>query len=331
MIRYGEDRMIPELKKLWKTCFADEDAYINDFFAALYKGQDVLLAEENGVLMGASFFLPGKLLESTGPDSWQEIRYVYALAVYPQFRGKGIAGRLLSHAHQTYKSPLIAEPANEGLIGGFYKPLGFEEAFYLEKEPAWMPYSYGVQAAEIRAADSPAGRAGETAYAEETGRAGTTVNAEEVCRADAASYAKIRDAYFAKPGYVKWPIEHIAFALQEHRANGGEALIYKSGQKEDLLLYYTEDERAVVTETTLPAAQAAELLSRFISKEHMPQTAVVWKPFSGTAISEKNKDLYRLTGMIYETNISEEDRGCGLTGRFCGTKPLRGYLNLSLD
>ena len=320
MIRYGFDRMIPELKKLWKTCFADEDAYINDFFAALYKGQDVLLAEENGVLMGASFFLPGKLLEGTGPDRWQEIRYVYALAVYPQFRGKGVAGRLLSHAHQTYQAPLIAEPANEGLIGGFYKPLGFEEDFYLEKEPAQIPRSYGVQAAEIRAADSPAGSAG------------TTASAQEVCSADAVSYAKIRDAYFAKPGYIKWPVEHIAFALQEHRANGGEALIYKSGRKEDLLLYYTEGERAVVTETTLPAAQAAELLSRFISKEHMPQTAVVWKPFSGTAISEKDKDLYRLTGMIYGTAISEEDRGlCGLTGRICGTKPLRGYLNLSLD
>jgi len=35
-IRYGSLLKIPQLKKLWKECFADEDAYISDFFDAMY-------------------------------------------------------------------------------------------------------------------------------------------------------------------------------------------------------------------------------------------------------------------------------------------------------
>ena len=61
MIRSGNNRSVPELKKLWKECFADEDAYIDAFFEAMYEDQSVLLEEENGVLLGASFFLPGKI------------------------------------------------------------------------------------------------------------------------------------------------------------------------------------------------------------------------------------------------------------------------------
>lgn len=32
MIRFGENGDIPQLKHLWKECFADEDAYIDAFF-----------------------------------------------------------------------------------------------------------------------------------------------------------------------------------------------------------------------------------------------------------------------------------------------------------
>jgi len=135
MIQYGDQTKIPQLKKLWKVCFADEDAYIDDFFTAMYQNEHVLLEEENGVLMGASFFLPGEiwLEQPETAGSWQPVRYVYALAVYPQYRGKGIAARLLQTARRLYDAPLIAEPAEEGLIQGFYEPHGFVKNFYLKK------------------------------------------------------------------------------------------------------------------------------------------------------------------------------------------------------
>ncbi|KAI4452885.1 hypothetical protein C823_007470 [Eubacterium plexicaudatum ASF492] len=66
-------------------------------------------------------------------DAWQPVRYVYALAVLPQFRGRGVGAGLLRRAHELYHAPLIAEPAEAGLIGGFYEPLGFTSDFYIKK------------------------------------------------------------------------------------------------------------------------------------------------------------------------------------------------------
>ena len=153
MIRFGKITDLPELKALWKECFADEDAYIDAFFDAMYEDAHVLLEEENGVLAGASFFLPGKIaLEDAASKGlrWQEIRYVYALAVYPQYRGRGIAAALLHRAYEAYGAPLIAEPAEEGLIGGFYEPLGFSCNFYLDKtELTLQTEKYDLQAAEL--------------------------------------------------------------------------------------------------------------------------------------------------------------------------------------
>lgn len=82
MIRFGKITDLPELKALWKECFADEDAYIDAFFDAMYEDAHVLLEEENGVLAGASFFLPGKIaLEDAASKGlrWQEIRYADAI------------------------------------------------------------------------------------------------------------------------------------------------------------------------------------------------------------------------------------------------------------
>lgn len=342
MIRYGDTKSIPELKRLWNVCFDDEDLYINDFFAALYEDQNVLLAEEKGVLMGASFFLPGKIFVEEGEGYWQEIRYVYALAVDPKFRRRGIAGELLHRAYELYQTPLIAEPANEGLVGGFYEPLGFAKVFYLEREQIDMP-DYGVQAAEISAAESRAagcleqtdGAAGTDWYSriyqlrsqdlEQTdGATGTDWHVDKmhqsesqqeeqirVCNVGAEDYIRIRDSFFLKNGYIRWPMRHIAFAMQEHCKNGGEALICTQGTRDDILLYFVEDERVIVTETTLGAEKAVEVL-----RERIPcagQTVYIWRQCHGQNPEKGLDNTSRLMGVVY------------------GSVPKGGYLNLSLD
>lgn len=301
MIRFGDTKNIPELKKLWKTCFADDDAYIDAFFDALYEDHDVLLQEENGVLMGASFFLPGEICLrpqaahatcSGIPEEWKEIRYVYALAVYPQYRGQGIARELLQRAHELYDAPLIAEPAEEGLVGGFYEPLGFTKSFYLEKKCVEMP-RYELQVAEILP---------EQGIRRET--AERSVQAEEYCR--------IRDAYFQKHGYVRWPVKHIAFAIQEHCSSGGGAYVFRKDGREDLLLYYRDEQDVIVTETTLKEKEITDL---FLPRISGPCGRLILK---GAA-----KQSDRIVG-------AAEQSYC-LTGMSYGLSSVNGYLNLSLD
>lgn len=239
MIQYGDQTKIPQLKKLWKVCFADEDAYIDDFFTAMYQNEHVLLEEENGVLMGASFFLPGEiwLEQPETAGSWQPVRYVYALAVYPQYRGKGIAARLLQTARRLYDAPLIAEPAEEGLIQGFYEPHGFVKNFYLKKHAVEIPH-YDVKAAQTDSWQW------------------TPVNA--------AQYRRIRDAHFQKHGYISWPQRHIAFAIQQHSNNGGGALLLTASDRKELMLYLIEtqgqEKKLIITETTLSESEARHIL-----------------------------------------------------------------------
>lgn len=303
MIRPADRQSVPELKRLWKECFADEDAYIDAFYEAVYEDQDVLLEEEGGMLMGASFFLPGKIWAEQKGGSWQQtdgrwkdIRYVYALAVFPQYRGRGIAGRLLRSAYETYGAPLIAEPAEEGLVSGFYEPLGFAKSFYLEKNQIVLPAAdkkppYDLRAAQLQTELSVAG------------------SSCTVVPAEAEDYCRIRDAAFLKRGYVRWPKRHIAFAIQEHRGSGGGAFVIKGNGREDILLYFIDGQTAVVTETSLSDQAAQAVLTQLAGQ---CEGAVMIRKVKTRGMQEYTQSLF-LVGMSY------------------GLEPAEGYLNLTLD
>ncbi len=290
-IRYGSLLKITQLKKLWKECFADEDAYISDFFDAMYANEQVLVAEENGVLMGASFFLPGNIwLEQPGTGGkWQPVRYVYALAVWPQFRGRGVAAGLLRRAYELYHAPLIAEPADEGLIGGFYEPLGFTSDFYLKKDILTIP-QYDIKAAQTE----------EWKW--------TPAKAEQYC--------SIRDARFQKHGYVSWPQQHVAFAISQHSNSGGGAYVLHTSGREEVILYFIENQDVIVTETTLSVNEWRQVLVPRITAQYhrlMVSCAVADSTNRQIVSTAAADSVNRLVGMSY------------------GLPPMNGYLNLSLD
>ncbi len=237
MIRISKETDIPALKKLWKDCFGDEERYIDDFFAAMYREADVL-AEEGETLRGASFFLPGKIYQN---GAWRDIRYVYALATDARYRGRGIAGGLLRYAKGHYGAPLIAEPADAGLADGFYAPLSFVKSFYLSEYCVDVP-QYSLRAAQI---------------------------AQKILPADAEAYCRIRNERLLCEGYVAWPSAHVAFAVAEHEKNGGGALRISDGDgmREDALLYYLDQKTAVVTETTLSAEETVDVLFPYLPQE----------------------------------------------------------------
>lgn len=343
MICYGDRAYVPQLKRLWKECFDDEDTYINSFFDALYLREHVLMKEENGMLMGASFFLPGKIyLEYPGTEGyWQDIRYVYALAVWPQYRGRGIAGELLKNAHRIYQAPLIAEPAEEGLVGGFYEPLGFSKEFYLKKQLTGLP-QYDLRAAQISSGREVfQGTRRPSALQEDQTvqqlfvlREDQTVqrlsalqedqtavqqpSVRQVYPADAEAYCRIRDRLFRKHGYVSWPQKHVAFAIAQHRENGGDALVVSGNGREDILLYYVEDGQAVVTETTLEEGEAAEVLRLSLQEP------------CGTVVLKREAVWTEGAGMKVQEVLCRD--GWQLTGVSFGMPPgVRGYLNITLD
>ncbi len=341
MVRFGNFKSIPDLKRLWKVCFGDDDAYIDDFFSALYKDENVLCFEEDGALMGASHFLPGEIYSN---GNWIKIRYVYALAVYPEYRGRGIAGKLLSRAFAAYQAPLIAEPANEGLIQGFYEPHGFLRGFYLDYDKIELPH-YGVRAAQL--ADSSGMRVlpeSGTLLADSGMRvlpeSGMLLADSEtqITAISVDDYLRIRDTHFQKQGYVRWPRPHVLFALREHCSNGGAALLLKrAGGREDLLLYAVDGMQVVVTETTLPSAQVEDFFLQIFTGGGLGLRGA-W-PAACQDISRSLPGECEFLLVKSPAGQTQPHRGAApghfrfshLTGMAYGMEPVGGYLNLTLD
>ena len=309
MIRYGSRKDIPGLKQLWKESFGDEDAYIDSFFEMLYQDSSVLLEEKDGMLLGASFFLPGRIFTKQG---WQTIRYVYALAVYPEYRGQKIASRLLDEAADRYKTPLITEPADQGLADRFYAPYGFKHCFFLDY---------------TRISDTDHTAGGTLSGSGKMALAAQSLDNEnissrkvewKISSIDAEEYFKLREKYFCKNGFVEWPLEHIKFALCEHRKQGGDAILVQGDGREGLVLYTAADGKVVVTETTFSSEEAATYLPGLLS-------------MIGEVDASKARFLDTCGQIVVKSRNREASQCKQMIGMAYGIAPDDGYLNLTLD
>ena len=109
------------LKGLWKTVFGDTDFFIDSFFDVAFSPDRCRCIEENGKIVSALYWLDCQ---------WecQKIAYIYAVATDPQYRGKGLASRLMEDTHAQLKelgyAGAVLKPA-KGLFP-FYERLGYQ-------------------------------------------------------------------------------------------------------------------------------------------------------------------------------------------------------------
>ena len=321
-IRFGGKTDVPGLKRLWKESFGDEDVYIDRFFERLYRQDNVLLEEKDGMLLGASFFLPGRILTKQG---WQEIRYVYALAVYPKYRGQKIATKLLDEAVKRYRTPLLTEPADEGLAERFCEPYGFKRCFYLDR--------ISISGGESEKGGEPFWNS----FAE--------VGKWSVHSVEAAQYAALRQKFFQKQGFVEWPLSHIEFALSEHRRQAGEAVLAreKATGREEMLLYAVDDGGVIITETSLSDVEAAEKLPGILyaiaesdSEKRVAlecRKAVIKCKSMDMRGQERLKSgaLDEYSQRIFMEKGLKVTRSKQMIGMAYGIEPACGYMNLTLD
>ena len=130
MIRSGDDKYIPQLKKLWIHCFpADTESFIDFYFRKIYRNEETLIWLE-GEKPVASFQMIPYPLKNNG-----QIRlagYISGAMTHPDFRAKGIMSRLLNHSFDVMRekgydfSFLI--PQKEWLFD-YYERFGYQKAF----------------------------------------------------------------------------------------------------------------------------------------------------------------------------------------------------------
>ena len=73
--REGDEK---SLKALWHEVFGDTDVYIDTFFRELYRPGMASVVEEDGKLVAAAYAVP-----------FGAVRYIFAVATKPEYRGRG--------------------------------------------------------------------------------------------------------------------------------------------------------------------------------------------------------------------------------------------------
>lgn len=118
---------------IWRVCFGDTEDYINFFLNNAYEPSSCLVWEEDGspVAMLHMFYADYKTKSGSFP-----VQYIYAAATLPEYRRRGIMGRLVESAVNfgAEKGCLFTFllPANDKLYD-FYAELGFKTAFSIQK------------------------------------------------------------------------------------------------------------------------------------------------------------------------------------------------------
>ena len=73
--RKGDEK---SLKALWHEVFGDTDVYIDTFFRELYRPGMASVVEEDGKIVAAAYAVP-----------FGAVRYIFAVATQPEYRGRG--------------------------------------------------------------------------------------------------------------------------------------------------------------------------------------------------------------------------------------------------
>lgn len=125
-ISHPRSDQIPMLRQLWKTAFADTDAFLDSFFSIAYSPDRCLCAMEDALLTGMLYWLP-----------CEKYAYIYAVATRPSHRGKGICRTLMEASHeaiarQGYEGTILY-PQEEGLRA-MYRKMGYDRETFLAEE-----------------------------------------------------------------------------------------------------------------------------------------------------------------------------------------------------
>lgn len=128
-----EDRAA--LVALWHRVFGDPVSYVEEFFRLLPEIGGGVAAVENGAPVGAAYMITA--LELCEGESARRCGYLYAVAVDPAARGRGLGGALSQAAAEFGRARgaelICTLPAEPGLYAWYEKRIGLRCALYREQ------------------------------------------------------------------------------------------------------------------------------------------------------------------------------------------------------
>ena len=147
VIRTAAPGMERELRCLWQTCFGEPARPVNLYLRNVFRPENCLVSLCGDRVASALHLLPCRIQLPDGKTA--PAHYVYAVATFPEFRGRGLVLELLHEAErygasrgERYSAVL---PANEGLIA-LYAKAGYQP-FYTVRQQTVSAGSLGEMAA----------------------------------------------------------------------------------------------------------------------------------------------------------------------------------------
>ena len=112
-----------EMREMWHEIFGDEIHEI-DSFLVNHSDAIPLIYKENGKIVSMLYIVPLEVV-------CKKVAYIYAVATKPEYRGRGIASKLLSEALQLIKDSgrydMVALIPSSTESKRLYSRLGFED------------------------------------------------------------------------------------------------------------------------------------------------------------------------------------------------------------
>lgn len=139
------------LKHLWHTVFGDAPDIIDSFFETFYAPHLTATEFSDGKLAAAAYVMPAGYL--VNGSSREKCAHIYAVAVYPRYRGLGFGVSVTKKAVELAKkagfTAVILHPADEKLFGFYEKHCGFNTCFSADTKSVPLPLCAALTEAGI--------------------------------------------------------------------------------------------------------------------------------------------------------------------------------------
>ena len=238
---------VAALKSLWRTCFGDEESYIDQFFERVFQVEQSFTLRQDGKLTAMAFYFP--LTLSLGREE-KNVAYLYAVCTDPAYRGQGqstallefIAGYLAIKGYQG----LALVPGTPDLFE-FYEKRGYRPAFFNQVTTLTdIPLAEG-----------------------------------KVARAEGHEYNAVREKLLENTSYVRYSDGLLDYQRVLCRQNGGDLTAFTdTGERFGCAaLEYVAESRVLIKELIWPGdlAEAVAIL-----KPHFPAATYVVRSPGGT-------------------------------------------------
>lgn len=297
MIQFASKNMISDLKSIWKVCFGDKDSYIDFYFEHRFEKNHILVWKEEDRIVSMIHLFPTQLVSK---EKFIEIMYVYGVATMPQWRGKGLAKKLLNYAKEYFSVPLLLVPASHSLFQ-YYAKLGYQTSFWLKEvsieRKEWNPNIFSeivFQQVDTRHAYQRYQEVRDHAYLPAF-----------------LSVATIGE-YNQTIQYVQWDESMIYYALLEHEKTGGIIIQAIQEHHRSYVLCRKEKELLIIKEIVME-----ELLEQNI--EDLVYQLLLWIDCQRSKLRLPSHLQFKYEKQVAFAMLSQD------------LKIEKGYFNLALD